>query len=383
MQSHPHDPEEPQDSPTRRRPQYRLPLIPGPVSVPAEVLAARERDYPSPDVEEGFFVLYERVQALLKTIMGTSHPPAIMLGEAMLVLWGAVKSCVAPGDRVLALSSGLFGEGFGDMARSVGAEVRLLAFDDDAALDPQQVEEAVRAFRPRVVTAVHCETPSGTLNPIAPIGPILDRYDVQLFVVDAVASIGGAPLATDAARIDLCLLGVQKCLSAPPGLGIVAVSPRAWEAADRVGYQGYDALAPFKTAVAERYFPYTHSWHAMAGLETACLRLLEEGMDAAHERHRSAAALCRRGGQEIGLTLFPRDARASSPTVTAFRVPAGREWTALDRQFRERGLAAGGNYGRLAGKVFRLGHMGTQADEQLVGDAIGVIGEVLRSTGGS
>src|SRR5215210_870568 len=232
--------------------QVRLPLVPGPVRVPAEVLAAREQDYPSADLEDEFFDLYARVQGQLMQIIGTEHRPAIMLGEAMAVLWGAMKSCVAPGDRVLSISTGLFGEGFADMARGLGAEVRLVRFGDDEAADPGRVEEAVREFRPRMVTAVHCETPSGVLNPVTEIGRVLDRYDVELYLVDAVASIGGAPLNTDEARIDLCLLGSQKCLSAPPDLGIVSVSPRAWAAVERVGYVGYDALAPFRHAVAER-----------------------------------------------------------------------------------------------------------------------------------
>lgn len=357
--------------------QFRLPLVPGPVRVPTEVLAAREQDYPSADLEGEFFELYARVQDQLMQIMGTEHRPAIMLGEAMVVLWGAMKSCIAPGDRVLSISTGLFGEGFADMARGLGAEVRLLDFGDDEAADPNRVEEAVREFRPRLVTAVHCETPSGVLNPVAEIGRALDRHDVELYLVDAVASIGGAPLDTDAARIDLCLLGSQKCLSAPPDLGIVSVSPRAWAAVERVGYVGYDALAPFKHAVAERGFSYTHSWQALAGMEAACRLLLDEGLEVAWARHARVAERCRSRGREIGLELYPRDERTAAPTVTAFRVPDGMEWPKLSQRFRERGLVVGGNYGRLAGKNFRIGHMGTQADQSLVDAAMDVVAKAL------
>ncbi|MBI3965539.1 MAG: alanine--glyoxylate aminotransferase family protein, partial [Chloroflexi bacterium] len=293
--------------------QYRFPFVPGPVKVPAAVLAAREHDFPSADLEELFFALYERVQRQLCQIMSTVNSPAIMLGEAMSVLWGALKSCLAPGDRVLAVSTGLFGEGFADLARGLGAEVRLVAFGDDEAADPDRVEAEVKAFRPRLVTAVHCETPSGVLNPVTEIGAVLERHGVELYLVDAVASIGGATLNADAARIDLCLLGTQKCLSAPPDLGIVSVSPRAWDAVRRVDYQGYDALAPFETAVADRLFPYTHSWQALAGLEVACQLLLDEGLDAAYVRHDRAAALCRRRGRELGLELFPKDERVAAP----------------------------------------------------------------------
>jgi aspartate aminotransferase-like enzyme len=359
--------------------QYRLPLVPGPVRVPADVLAAREQDFPSPDTEADFFELYARVQRQLGRIMGTAHAPAIMLGEAMVVLWGAMKSTISPGDRVLAVSTGLFGEGFADMARGLGAEVRLLHFGDDVAADPDRVEEEVEAFRPRMVTAVHCETPSGVLNPIEEIGAVLDRHGVELYLVDAVASIGGAPLDTDKARIDLCLLGSQKVLSAPPDLGIVSVSPRGWEAVARVGYVGYDALAPFKDAVANRGFHYTHSWQALAGMEAACRLLLEEGVEASCARHARVAERCRARGREIGLELFPKDERAAAPTVTAFRVPDGIAWPELNRRFRERGLSVGGNYGRLAGKNFRIGHMGTQADARLVDEAMDVVADAIRA----
>jgi aspartate aminotransferase-like enzyme len=358
--------------------QICLPFVPGPVRVPAAVLAAREHDFRSADLEPEFIELYSRVQDQLGTLMGTANRPAIMLGEGMIALWGAMKSCVAPGDRVLSVSTGLFGEELGQMARNLGAEVKQVSFGDDEAADPERVEAAVREFRPRIVTAIHCETPSGVLNPVAEIGSVLNRNEVELYLVDAVASIGGTPLDVDAARIDLCLLGSQKCLSAPPDLGIVSVSPGAWAAVRRVGYRGYDALAPFEHAVEEGWFPYTHSWHALAGLEAACGLLLKEGLPAVYERHDRAALRCREGVRELGLEIFPRDDKYSSPTVTAVKVPDSITWSELNRRFRERGLVVGGNWDRLGGKVFRIGHMGTQAQVGLVDEALGVIGESLR-----
>jgi aspartate aminotransferase-like enzyme len=358
--------------------QYSLPFVPGPVRVPAGVLAARERDFPSTDLEPAFFEQYARVQRQLSTILDTVHPPAIMLGEGMLGLWGALKSCIAPGDRVLCVSTGLFGEGFAEMAQGLGAEVRLVAFGDDEVADPDRVEQEVRAFRPKIVTAVHCETPSGTLNPIVDIGQVLDRYDVEVYLVDAVASAGGVPVEVDGARVDLCLVGSQKCLSAPPDLAIVAVSPRAWETIERVNYQGYDALAPFECAVEKNWFPYTHSWQAIAGLEAACGLLLDEGLPIVYARHVAAALRCRDLGREIGLEIFPKNANHSSPTVTAFRVPEGVDWPDLNRRLRQRGLLVGGNWGRLAGRVFRMGHMGTQADVRQVEAAMDVLASELR-----
>jgi aspartate aminotransferase-like enzyme len=129
--------------------------------------------------------------------------------------------------------------------------------------------------------------------------------------------------------------------------------------------------------VAERGFPYTHSWQALAGMETACRLLLDEGLEAAWARHARVAERCRFRGRELGLELFPRDERAAAPTVTAFRVPDSVGWPALNRRFRERGLVVGGNYGRLAGKNFRIGHMGTQADDGLVDAAMDAVAEAL------
>jgi aspartate aminotransferase-like enzyme len=125
-------------------------------------------------------------------------------------------------------------------------------------------------------------------------------------------------------------------------------------------------------AARERDYP-------SAGLEVACRRLIEEGLERAHRRHQDAAALCRERGRALGLELFPRDESASSPTVTAFKVPERIGWPELNRRFRQHGLAVGGNYDRLAGRNFRLGHMGTQADCQLVAAAMEVVGEALRA----
>lgn len=357
---------------------YRMPMVPGPTTVPSEVLAAYQVDYGSADVEEEFFALYERVENQLRRILLTENQMAIMTGEGMVALWGGLKSCLRPGDRVLAVASGMFGYGVADMARSIGAEVEVVGFDYDAIADPTVVEEAIARFQPKMVTAVHCETPSGTLNPIDAIGQVVARHDVPLFYVDAVSSAAGAPLRTDEWHIDLCLVGSQKCLSAPPSMAILGVSPRAWSIIDSVEYQGYDALLPFRDAIQNRCFPYTPYWAGLATLEVACARILDEGLDAVLDRHRRVAARCRQGLKGLGLDLYPKEEDYCSPTVTAVKVPEGIAWRELDRRLRQRGVVLGGNFGPLEGKVFRLGHMGSQADESLIDQSLGALAEALR-----
>jgi aspartate aminotransferase-like enzyme len=160
-------------------------------------------------------------------------------------------------------------------------------------------------------------------------------------------------------------------------MAIVAVSPRAWQVIEEVNYQGYDALLPWRDALHERYFPYTPYWHALAALEAAARRILDEGLERVFERHTRVAAACRQGLQRLGLELYPREEAFSSPTVTAVKVPPTLSWPALDAELRRRGVVVGGNYGPLEGKVFRLGHMGTQADPHLVEQAVEALAEAL------
>jgi aspartate aminotransferase-like enzyme len=356
---------------------YSIPLVPGPVSVPAPVRAAYQVDYGSADMEDEFFALYAACERDLQTLLGTVDAVTIQSGEGMLALWGALKSVLRPGDRVLAVATGLFGYGIGDMARQVGAEVEVVGFGADEAIDPQLVREAARRFRPRLVTAVHCETPSGVLNPLAAVGAICREVDA-LYYVDFVASAGGAAVDVDACHIDLGLAGSQKVLSLPPDLSMVSVSARAWAAVAETGYAGYDALAPWRTVLADRYFPYTHNWHALAALQVTLRLLLDEGLENVYARHAQVAAYCRERLHGLGVRLFPVADAISSPTVTAAYVPDGWTWAALDGALRRYGMVVGGNYGDLAGKVFRIGHMGSQADMALVTRGMDVLEQVLR-----
>lgn len=355
---------------------YPIPLVPGPVAIPAAVRAAYQTDYGSSDLEEEFFALYQRCEQGLQQILATRNDIVILSGEGMLALWAALKSVIRPGDRVLAVATGVFGYGIGEMAQALGAEVETVGFGYDDVADAEQVRAAARRFRPRLVTAVHCETPSGTLNPLAELGAIC-REVGALFYVDFVASAGGTPVLVDEWQIDLGLLGSQKVLSLMPDLSMVSISPRGWEAIDETGYAGYDALKPWRTAIEARYMPYTHNWQAMAGLRVAIDGLLAEGLEQAYARHEAAAALCRRRLGEMGVALLPKREEIASPTVTAALVPEGWAWRDLDRALRAQGMVVGGSYGPLADKVFRVGHMGSQANLDLVQRGMDVLQGVL------
>jgi aspartate aminotransferase-like enzyme len=357
---------------------YPIPMVPGPVSVPPEVLDAYAQDFGSGDLETEFLEIYNRTEANLQRILATQNRVAIQTGEGMLALWGALKSCILPGDRVLAIASGVFGFGIADMARAIGAEVRAIGLPYNQTIaNWTEIETAIGEFGPKMITVVHCETPSGTLNPLEKLGQLKQEYHVPLLYADVVASLGGAPVLSDEWSIDLALGGTQKCLSAPPGLAFVAVSEAAWEIIDEVDYAGYDALKPFREAQENFYFPYTPYWHGLAALLAASEILLTEGLEESFKRHACVAEFCRGRLVEMGLSLYPAPGAIPSPTVTAVEVPEAFSWPQLDALFREGGLVVGGSYGPLSGKVFRLGHMGTQADQALVERALEVIQRVV------
>ena len=356
---------------------YRIPLVPGPTRVPRSVRQAYLTDYASADLEPEYSQLYVNVQEQLRTILNTRNQIAIITGEGMIALWGALKSCIQPGERVLALSTGVFGHGIGEMAAAIGAEVRWVEFGYNEIIDPAPVEEAIRDFRPKMVTAVHCETPSGTLNPVGQVGDLVRRYGVPLYYVDAVASAAGTPVLADEWNIDLCLIGTQKALSAFPDLGAVAVSERAWETIAEVSYPGYDALLPYRDALEKRWFPYTPAWASLAALDEACRLVLKEGLEQVYARHAQVARHCRVQARSIGLSLYPIDEDGCSPTVTALQVPDPPGWEELNRRLREHGMGVGGSLGPLAGRVFRIGHMGTQANMELVDQGLDVLAQVL------
>jgi aspartate aminotransferase-like enzyme len=361
---------------------YTIPLVPGPTTVRPEVLAAYQVDYGSADLEPEYPLLYAETETLLHNLLGTGNRVAVLSGEGMVALWGALKSTLCPGDRVVAVATGFFGFGIADMARAIGAHVDTVDFDfDEAAADLDRVADAIRRVHPKMVTLVHCETPSGIINPAAEVGALVQQYDVPLYYVDVVSSVGAMPLEIDAWSVDLCLGATQKALSSLPDLGLVAVSERAWDIIEKVNYQGYDALLPFRAPPAVGTLPHTPNWHALAALYTSCTLLAAEGLAAVYARHATVAHRWRESLTALGLALFPRDPTTNAPTVTAVKVPEDVNWPDLDAALRHRGMAVGGSYGPLAGKVFRIGHMGAQASAALLHDGIRVLSAALRELG--
>lgn len=331
-------------------------LTPGPTAMPPSVREVMSEKLINPDVDARFADRYDAVLDKLGTVLGTDDEVVVMGGEGILGLEAAVASTVAPGDRVLCLSNGPYGDGFTDFVESYGGESTLVDADYDDSLPLADLERTLAGGEYDVATMVHCETPTGTLNELSPALDLLDEHDV-LTVVDAVSSLGGTPVPTD--RIDICLGASQKCFSAPPGLAIASVSAAAWERIeDRDPASLYTNLLPWHGA--EQPYPYTHLTTLVVALDEALDLLLGEGLGAVYDRHQEVAAHCRARGRDLGLEPYPGPER-SSLTVTAFSVP-GRATELQERLREDHDVTLSTGVGDLADDVLRVGHMGYNAD---------------------
>jgi len=366
-------------------------LVPGPTQPHPDVLSEYNQFVGSSDVSVSEFAReYDQVAGMIGEMVKKPDTSSVvvMSGEGMLALWSALSSCLCPGDRVLAIDSGLFGNGIGEMARSRGADVKFFSTGEGCPISAQHradFEEMMRSYQPHMVTLVHCETPSGSLvshDSLEEIGQLCKELNC-LFYVDMVSSAGGTYMNLSENFIDLALIGSQKCLSLHSDLSILVVSQKAWNVMEekRSDYKGYDALLPWKTVVQEnspvsdRLFPYTMNWSSLRALRKSLAMLSEEGWEEVFERHTVTADYCRERINQMGLQLHVSE--HASPSVTAIQVPSQISWEDLRDKLQSRGVHVGGNYAHLAGKVFRIGHMGTQADLDLVKKALDILENIL------
>ena len=346
-------------------------MTPGPTTVPPRVRDRLSDPMPNPDVEDSFVDLYDDVCGKLQRIYDTDDDVVVMGGEGILGLEAAIASTVAPGDDVLCVSNGLYGDGFADFVDSYGGEPTLVGAAYTDPLDVAGVEAALEDGEYKLATLVHCETPTGSLNDIEPVLELLADHDV-LTVVDAVSSLGGTPVPSE--YIDISLGASQKAFSSPPGLTTVAVSDRAWDVVEKRAPESlYTNLLPWRDT--SEGFPYTHLVANVAALDESLSLLFEEGLDSVYARHERVAAHCRERGAELGLDLYPDGAR-SSPTVTAFHLPGEAKRVQRTLEAEHDIVLATGLAG-LADDILRVGHMGYDAEIEKVDRVMAALETVL------
>ncbi|MGH2372219.1 MAG: pyridoxal-phosphate-dependent aminotransferase family protein [bacterium] len=338
-------------------------------SGPGEVTNRTLRDHIRPIVnhyDPAFIELFARTSDLLKAVFQTRHDVVIMQGETVLGMEAIAASLFSPGDKVLNLVSGIFGKWFQTFIDRHGGETIELAVPYNDAIDPDEVRSALRRHSGvKFLSVVHAETPSGTVNPVEIICPIAREFGV-LTIVDTALGLGGEPFRTDDWGIDVAISGPQKCLGGVPGLALLTVSPGAWEAMERRSpplRESYLSLLDWRdTWLRTRSFPYTASVSLVYALESVLAQVLEVGLDRHIARHGRIGRACRAGVRALGLAPWPARDDIASSAVTTVRTPDGVVAADLVSRMRQPyGVKISGGYKELAGKTFRLGHMGVSA----------------------
>lgn len=356
---------------------------------PGEVSNRTLRDHIRPVVnhyDPAFIDLFARACDLLKQVFQTQHDAVIMQGETVLGMEAVAACLISPGDRVLNLVSGIFGKWFQTFIDRNGGETVELAVPYNEAIDPEDVRRALRQHRGiKFLSVIHSETPSGTVNPVDQICPIAKEFGV-LTIVDTALGLGSHPFETDAWGVDVAVAGPQKALGGVPGLCPIAVSPQAWEAMERRTppvRESYLSLLDWRESwVKNRTFPYTPSVSLIYALESVLSQALEVGLNRCIARHEMIGRACRAGVRSIGLEIWPaRDSIACNAT-TAVKTPDGVNAGALVRHMRDKyGVKISGGYKELAGKTFRLGHMGQSAHPTYLAALLAVLERSLADLG--
>lgn len=332
--------------------------IPGPTPVPPQVIAAMGQPIIG-HRGESFAKLHGEIVEKAKRVFQTSNDLFVLTTSGTGGLEAAVANTITPGNKVLALVTGNFGERFAKLATTYGAEVTRLQFAAGTAIDMEQVDAIWQAKGPfKVVLATHNETSTGVTNDIAALGEYVDGTDA-LLLVDAVSSMGAMDIRTDDWHVDIMVTGSQKALMLPPGLALVSVSPKAWPIIETNGSpRFYFSLLEARKSFGTKNTPWTPAVSLFYGLNASLDMILEEGLANVFARHARMALATRAGTKALGFGLLAGDAIASH-TVTAI-VPEGAitagDLSKILRQ--DMHITIAGGQGELKGKILRIGHMG-------------------------
>ena len=332
-------------------------MAPGPTPVPPEVLAASAEPiihHRGPD----FRALMLRCLERLGEVCRTENDVLVYTASGSGAFESAVVNLLSPGERVLAVSAGEFGERWARIATAYGADVQDLRYTWGETPQADDVRSRLEETGAEVVFLVHSETSTGVVADVAALSRAA-REAGALSVVDAVSSLGAVPVETDAWGLDVVVAGSQKALMTPPGLSVVTVSKAAWARSERsTSPRFYFDWARLRDALETGSTPFTPAVSLVAALDTALGLLLDEGLEAAFARHAALGRACREGAKAMGLELFSPDEDRSA-IVTAILTPEGVDARELCLALRDRfGITVAGAHGELGSRMFRIGHIG-------------------------
>ena len=352
--------------------------IPGPTNVPDRVLRAIDAptiDHRGPD----FARLGLEVLAGLRRVLRTDGPVVVYPSSGTGAWEAALVNTLSPGDRVLAFETGHFATLWKALAERLGLEVEWVPGDWRHGADPDAATEILAADRERAIRAVmvvHNETSTGVTSRVLEVRAAIDAAEhPALLLVDTISSLGSIDYRHDEWGVDVTVGCSQKGLMLPPGLGLNAVSERALGASVTARLpRAYWDWGPILQANEAGFWPYTPPTNLLYGLREALAMLLdEETLPAVFARHERHAEATRRAVRGWGLEVLAQDPRELSPALTAVLMPDGHDADDVRRIVLERyDMSLGTGLGRLAGRVFRVGHLGDFNDLMLAGTLCGV-----------
>ncbi|WP_277231211.1 pyridoxal-phosphate-dependent aminotransferase family protein, partial [Romboutsia timonensis] len=356
---------------------------PGPTRVRENVRLEIAKETTNPDIDVEFCEFYKNTCKKMASILNTENDVYILSGEGILGLEAACASLTEPGDKVLVIDNGIFGRGFDDFVKMYGGEVVYFSGDYTKEIDIEELEKFLQKENDfKYATVVHCDTPTGVLNDLSKICPLLKRYNI-LTVVDSVAAMVGEEIRVDDWQIDIALGGSQKAISAPAGLTIVSISEDAKNSMKNrktpiVGF--YLNLTIWENYYENKWFPYTMPINEIIGLDRAIDNILEEKLENVLARHEKIASATRKAFTEYGLKLYLES--GYSNTVTAVEIPENIGALNLTKHMLEKyNTLVATSLCDYKDKLLRIGHMGENANLEFIIYVLNVIDKSLKDLG--
>jgi aspartate aminotransferase-like enzyme len=342
--------------------------LPGPTPVPEDVVKAMSKPMIDHRGQE-FHGAMKRLTANLQRAFETKNEVYVLTSSGTGGMEAAIVNVLSPGDKVLAVSIGNFGDRFSKIAKSYGADVTDLKFPEGEAADLAAVREKLKAEPTiKAVLVTHNETSTGITNDIKAIAGVVKGEFDKLLIVDAISSLGSIRMAVDEWDIDVVVSASQKGWACPPGLAMIAMSERAWKASDEAKMpRFYFDLREARNSLKKGETPWTPAVGLVYGLDYALQKMLAKGdMTATYQFHAKIAQYTRDGLTKLGLKLVATDLKHASNTVTACYLPDGVTDTALlTMLMNDYNIVAAEGRGLLAGKCFRIGHMGYVTEKDI------------------
>lgn len=338
-------------------------FLPGPVWVRPEVLAALSKPMIG-HRGKSYSDLQERIEKRIPAVFDTKNFVLLATSSATGLMEAGLQN--ANPSRVLSVTVGAFSERWNKIAVDNGFEADKLAFEWGEAADPDRIRGALKQKKYDAVTVVHNETSTGVISPLGEIAKAVRESSDAFLLVDAVTSLAGVPVETDAWGVDLVLAGSQKALALPPGLAVGAVSKRLLDRSRNGGIRShYFKFAEYEDFAKKHHTPTTPSLPHLYALDVQLGFFEKETLPARFERHRAMRKRVEEWAAEKGHSFYPKDASHRSPTVSCLRPPAGYSSEKLKSALSAGGWTIGGGYGKLKEETFRIGHMGDADPDSL------------------